>query len=141
MKIYIHTDLEGVTDLVRADQIPTDSEDYRRCCENLMLDLNAAVAGAFEGGATHVTVLDSHAGGGNFILDALDERAFNDTKPNGKWWGQLDESYDGTFFIGAHAMAGTINGLPPIALISVTTALATSFILAIPRLPHPMAMI
>ena len=109
MKIYIHTDLEGVTDLVRADQIPPESEDYRRCCENLMLDLNAAVAGAFEGGATHVTVLDSHAGGGNFILDALDKRAFNDTKPNGKWWGQLDESYDGTFFIGAHAMAGTIN--------------------------------
>ena len=26
------------------------------------------------------------------------------------WWGKLDESYAGTFFVGAHAMAGTING-------------------------------
>ena len=40
----------------------------------------------------------------------LDERADWDRKENGKWWGRLDESYDGTFFIGAHAMAGTING-------------------------------
>lgn len=75
-----------------------------------MADLNAAVDGAFAGGAEHVTVLDSHGGGGNFILDLLDERAENDTKPNKKWWGILDDSYDATFFIGAHAMAGTING-------------------------------
>ena len=41
----------------------------REANEFLMADLNAAVAGAFEGGATHVTVLDSHGGGGNFILE------------------------------------------------------------------------
>lgn len=109
MKIYIHTDLEGVTDIVRADQVPAENDEFGSSCEKLMLDVNAAVAGAFEGGATHVTVLDSHGGGGNFILDMLDERAVNDTKPNGKWWGILDDSYDGTLFIGAHAMAGTIN--------------------------------
>ena len=111
MRIYIHTDLEGVTDIVRADQVPRESAEFRSSCEKLMLDLNAAVAGAFEGGATHVTVLDSHGGGDrNFILDMLDERAENDTKPNKKWWGILDDSYDGTLFIGAHAMAGTMNG-------------------------------
>ena len=110
MKIYIHTDLEGISGIDAAEQVPRDSEHYRASCEKLMLDVNAAVAGAFEGGADHVTVLDSHGGGGNFIVEMLDERAENDTKPNGKWWGIMDESYDGTFFIGAHAMAGTING-------------------------------
>jgi D-amino peptidase len=110
MKIYIHTDLEGVSGIVEAEQVPRGNEGYRACCEKLMLDLNAAVAGAFDGGADHVTVLDSHGGGGNFILEMLDQRAENDVRPNKKWWGILDESYDGTFFIGAHAMAGTING-------------------------------
>jgi D-amino peptidase len=110
MKIYIHTDLEGVSGIDNIDMMSRDHARHREALENLMADLNAAVDGAFAGGADHVTVLDSHGGGGNFILDMLDKRAENDTKPNKKWWGILDESYDATFFIGAHAMAGTING-------------------------------
>jgi len=110
MKIYIHTDLEGISGIDNVDMMSREHSRRRESVENLMADLNAAVDGAFAGGAEHVTVLDSHGGGGNFILELLDERAQNDTKPNKKWWGILDESYDATFFIGAHAMAGTING-------------------------------
>jgi len=110
MKIYIHTDLEGVTGIDNIEMMARDHERHEEARRNLMADLNAAVDGAFAGGAEHVTVLDSHGGGGNFILDLLDKRAENDTKPNKKWWGILDDSYDATFFIGAHAMAGTING-------------------------------
>jgi D-amino peptidase len=110
MKIYIHTDLEGVTGITDSGQIQReDRTGYQRACGKLMRDLNAAVAGAFDGGADHVTVLDSHGGGGNFILEKLDPRAQNDIKPNKRWWGIMDDSYDGTFFIGAHAMAGTQN--------------------------------
>jgi D-amino peptidase len=110
MKIYIHTDLEGVSGIDNIEMMSREHPRHREAVENLMADLNAAVDGAFLGGAEHVTVLDSHGGGGNFILEMLDKRAENDTKPNKKWWGILDESYDATFFIGAHAMAGTING-------------------------------
>jgi len=110
MKIYIHTDLEGISGIDNIEMMANDHQRHREAVENLMLDLNAAVDGAFAGGADHVTVLDSHGGGGNFILEMLDKRAENDTKPNKKWWGILDESYDATFFIGAHAMAGTMNG-------------------------------
>ena len=110
MKIYIHTDLEGISGIDNIDMMARDHARHREALENLMHDLNAAVDGAFLGGADHVTVLDSHGGGGNFILDMLDKRAENDTKPNKKWWGIMDESYNATFFIGAHAMAGTING-------------------------------
>lgn len=109
MKIYIHTDLEGVTGIDSFEMIQRDGPRYHECCELLMGDLNAAVDGAFAGGADHVTVLDSHGGGGNFVLELLDPRAENDTRPNKKWWGILDESYQGTFFIGAHAMSGTMN--------------------------------
>ena len=110
MKIYIHTDLEGVTGIDTMAMMARDHERHEEAKRNLMADVNAAVDGAFAGGADEVTVLDSHAGGGNFMLELLDKRAVNDTKPNKKWWGILDESYDATFFIGAHAMAGTING-------------------------------
>jgi len=110
MRIYIHTDLEGVSGIDNIEMMARDHERHGEAVRNLMADLNAAIDGAFAGGADHVTVLDSHGGGGNFILDLLDERAENDTKPNKKWWGILDESYDATFFIGAHAMAGTMNG-------------------------------
>jgi D-amino peptidase len=109
-KIYIHTDMEGLSGVGKGEMIPTESADYAYCVKRLMADVNAAVDGAFLGGAGHVTVLDSHGGGGNFDLSLLDKRAENDTKPNKKWWGILDGSYDGTFFIGAHAMAGTMNG-------------------------------
>ena len=110
MKIYIHTDLEGVSGIDNMEMMDREHPRHMEARENLMGDLNAAVDGAFAGGADHVTVLDSHGGGSNFILDMLDKRAENDTKPNKKWWGIMDESYDATFFIGAHAMAGTING-------------------------------
>lgn len=110
MRIYIHTDMEGISGIDTIDMIQKTDARRREADELLMADVNAAVAGAFDGGATVVTVLDSHGGGGNFIAGRLDPRAENDTKANRKWWGKLDGSYDGTFFIGAHAMAGTQNG-------------------------------
>ena len=109
-KVYIHTDLEGVSGIDLGETLQNDHPKHRHCVERLMADVNAAVDGAFAGGAEHVTVLDSHGGGGNFDLDLLDKRAENDFKVNGKWWGKLDGSYDATFFIGAHAMAGTMSG-------------------------------
>lgn len=111
MKVYIHTDLEGVSGIDNMDMIQTDNARFEESRERLTEDVNAAVAGAFDGGAKHVTVLDSHGSGvENIIWPKVDKRAERDTKPTKKWWGILDETYDATFFIGAHAMAGTING-------------------------------
>ena len=93
-KIYIHTDLEGISGIDRCEMVSdTAVPNYRYSIERLMADVNAAVDGAFLGGADHVTVLDSHGGGGNFDLSLLDARAENDAKENKKWWGKLDGSY------------------------------------------------
>ena len=113
MKVYIHTDPEGVSGLDEEEQRQFDKKDlYRQSCEKLMHDVNASIAGAFDGGADEVIVMDGHAGTGrlNFLLDMLDERAEYDARDEGPWWGKLDESCDATLFVGAHAMAGTING-------------------------------
>lgn len=110
MKVYIHTDLEGISGVDCPEMILRDNERYAYSIQRLMADVNAAIDGAFLGGATHVTVLDSHGGGGNFDYSLLDKRADADMKENKKWWGKLDDSYNATLFIGAHAMAGTMNG-------------------------------
>ena len=108
MKIYIHTDLEGISGITKPEQVALGNDvQPEYSVSRLMADTNAAVDGAFTGGATHVTVLDAHRGGRNFDLNMLDPRAEADPRANGKWWGKLDESYDGTMYVGAHAMMGT----------------------------------
>jgi len=102
--------LEGISGIDKGEDVKLGDANSEYVTSRLMADVNAAVDGAFAGGAGHVTVLDSHGGGGNFDLSQLDKRAEHDTKPNKKWWGIVDDSYYGTFFIGAHAMAGTMNG-------------------------------
>jgi D-amino peptidase len=110
MRVHVLTDLEGISGIDDIEQVSRDGPHFRASCEKLMLDANAAVAGAFDGGATYVSVLDGHAGGGNFIVEMLDPRAENAIRDKVEPRGMLDESYDGVFAIGAHAMAGTING-------------------------------
>lgn len=110
MKIYIHTDLEGISGITLPEQVALYNDiQSEYSVKRLMSDVNAAIDGAFAGGASHVTVLDSHRGGNNFNIAMLDSRAEFDTRANGKWWGKLDSSYNGTLYIGAHAMAGAMN--------------------------------
>jgi D-amino peptidase len=113
MKVFIHTDLEGVSGIGDAGSPPgcvfeKGHSVYPEMVQLLLGDVHAAVEGAVAGGATAVTVLDSHGGGGNFTAGDLEGKALYDPKANKLWWGMLDESYDATFFIGAHAMAGTL---------------------------------
>ncbi len=105
--IYIMTDLEGVSGIDCPEMIERDHPRFRESCELLMGDLNAAVEGAFEGGATRVMVRDGHGGGPNFIPELLHPRAEEDPRPAARWWGQMDSSFDATLVVGAHAMAGT----------------------------------
>lgn len=106
-KIYIMTDLEGISGIDSMDMIQRDDPRCQYCRERLMADTNAAVDGAFQGGAGHVFVCDGHGGGGNFIKEMLDPRA---EITSGGMRQQMDKNLDAVMFIGAHAMAGTLNG-------------------------------
>jgi len=110
VKIYIHTDLEGISGVDKFEMMDQTTEGYQTARKLLMEDINAAVEGAFDGGADEVVVLDSHDGAHNFLPELLDKRAKVDPRANKKWWAALDDTYSGTFFIGAHAMSGTLNG-------------------------------
>lgn len=108
MKVYIITDLEGISGIDSMEMLDPDNSNYGFSIQRLMADVNAAIDGAINGGATQVTVLDGHGGGGNFDVSKLDKRAIKDNKENDKL--MLDESYCGIMCIGYHSMAGTING-------------------------------
>ncbi len=105
--IYIMTDLEGISGIDSMDMIQPGHPRYAYSLERLMADTNAAVDGAFLGGAGRVLVCDGHGGGGNFRLDQLDPRAEIAAGPMRR---QLDQGLDAVMFVGAHAMAGTWNG-------------------------------
>ena len=82
MKIYIITDMEGVSGICSDQQVQRDQAAYAEGQRLLIGDINAAVAGAFDGGATEVVVNDGHGGGFNLILEQMDPRARYE-RPNG----------------------------------------------------------
>lgn len=107
MKIYICTDMEGISGINRQEMVqPASAEWYAHGRRLLAEDINAAVRGAYDGGATEVLVCDGHGGAPHFFLEDMDERA-EYTRPGSPILLGLDDTYAGLFLIGYHAMAGT----------------------------------
>jgi len=114
MKIYMVTDLEGVGGVVLKEQTQPPEPLYQEARHLLTQEVNAAVEGALEGGATEILVRDGHGanGGYNFIFDQLHEGAlYMMGSPTDSYLDEVDDSFDAIFQIGAHAMAGTLHGV------------------------------
>jgi D-amino peptidase len=104
MKIFIETDLEGAWGVKTMASVHRGDADFDEAYACLAGDINAAVSGAFDGGAEEVLVQDGHGALGlNF--DLVDKRA--------QCRRELAETevkrYDAMFCVGMHAMAGTQN--------------------------------
>lgn len=110
MKVYMMTDLEGVAGVTDFEDRSTDTHDNHekrmRMQRLLTGEVNAAIDGLFEGGATQVIVNDGHGGGYTIDFENLDPRAqivHGHERPF--WLPLLDETCDATILIGAHAKA------------------------------------
>ena len=112
MKIYILADLEGISGIRKIEQVITAgaTPDYNHGCKLMMLEINQAVAGVIEGGATEVIVCDTHGGGGQIKLEEMDPRAIYETPACKMMMPSLDASFGGVILLGHHAKAGTLNG-------------------------------
>ncbi len=75
MRILISADMEGISGIVHTSFLAADRPNWSLGQEYLASDVNAAIEGAFAGGATEVIVRDAHGGGLNFRLKDLDQRA------------------------------------------------------------------
>jgi len=110
MKILIIADFEGISGVGSIADLEPTSETYAHTCHCVAEDINAAVCGAFTGGATQVTVCEWHSGGRDVTADMLAQRVrFIPGKMSATARTVFHEAYDGLFFIGAHAMAGTLD--------------------------------
>ncbi|MBB4953543.1 D-amino peptidase [Agrobacterium vitis] len=75
MKILLSVDIEGVAGVYHPEQTRPGNGEYERARLLMTHEANAAIAGAFDGGATEVFVNDSHGSFRNMPPDLLDERA------------------------------------------------------------------
>ncbi len=113
IKIYVMTDLEGVSGVYKFAQTrEKDTPLNIQACEYFMQDLAAVVRGLRDGGATEILILDGH--GSQAIIPHMME-------PGAKYltgrpragnvlWG-LDGTFSGLVQFGAHAMKGTEDGV------------------------------
>lgn len=112
-KVYISVDMEGISGVNGDDQTAAGAAEYGRARKLMAEDANAAIRGAFEGGATDVLVNDSHGGQRNLLPEDLDPRArliSHSFKRHGMMEG-LDESFDAVIFVGYHAKADSPRGV------------------------------
>ena len=113
LKVYISADLEGISGINSDNQTSSTGAEYGRARKLMVEDVNAAVRGAFEGGATDVLVNDSHGGQRNLLPEDLDPRArliSHSFKRHGMMEG-LDESFGAVIFVGYHAKADSPRGV------------------------------
>jgi D-amino peptidase len=113
-KIYVITDLEGISGVFCFDQAWVKGTPLNlEACEFFMNDVAAVVRGLRDGGATEVIVCDGH--GDQAVLPRMMVPGAmyitGKGKPGpGALWG-LDSSYAGVVLLGFHAMRGTPDGV------------------------------
>jgi D-amino peptidase len=108
MRIYISADMEGVSEVTHSQDVITGRSQYERFRRLLTADVNAAIEGAAQAGATDFLVNEAHDGMRNILLEDLDPRAeviVGQRKPYSMIQGFEDA--DLVFYVGYHARAGT----------------------------------
>ncbi len=75
MDVVISVDMEGVAGIATRQQTRAGGRDYQLARALMTAEANAAIAGAFNGGATSVVVNDSHGPMDNLLGEQLDPRA------------------------------------------------------------------
>lgn len=111
-KIYIFTDLEGVSGVYKFAQTrEKDTPLNIQACEYFMDDLSAVIRGLRAGGATGILVVDGH--GNQCVIPHMMESGakYLTGKPREPHMWGLDSSFAGLVLFGSHAMMGTADGV------------------------------
>ena len=111
MRILVLTDLEGICGVFRFEQTREFGTPANVEARHLLMgEVNACVAGCFDGGAERVVVRDGHDGAKSFFPDELDERAemIMGSCPVGD---MVAEGFDAAVLLGYHSMSHTPGGI------------------------------
>lgn len=112
MRVYISVDMEGIAGVSHPDPTGRNDAGYGRNVGLMLGETNAAIEGAFAGGATAVVVNDSHGDMFNLPPADLDPRAslVQGTKPYSMVEAANEGRFDVALFVGYHARAGHPTG-------------------------------
>ncbi len=109
MKVFISTDMEGVTGTTAWCNVTKGQDGYETYREQLTREVCAACEGALEAGATEILIKDAHSTARNLIAGLLPRQV---RLIYG--WGNhpyfmmqgIDKHFDAAMMIGYHTMAG-----------------------------------
>lgn len=109
LKVFISADMEGVGGVSTwSVQASSKGREYEKFRQLMTKEVNAAIAGAYDAGATEVVVADSHGDAQNIDIEVLDKRVRIIRawpRPLGMMQG-IDASFGAVVFVGYHAAEG-----------------------------------
>jgi D-amino peptidase len=116
VKVFLSVDMEGISGLVRWQDVIRAGMDYERNRRLMTLDANAAIAGAFAAGATEVVVEENHGVEDlcDLVLDEIDPRCRvvrGAGRPTATTMAGLDGGCGVVLLVGHHARAGSFPGI------------------------------
>jgi len=108
MKIFISTDMEGITTTTLWDEVNASHSSYPLHAKQMTEEVLACIHGAKKAGAKEIVVKDAHAGGNN--IDPT--RMPSGVKLLRNWSGHpynmvdgVDKTFDAALFVGYHGSA------------------------------------
>lgn len=117
MRVVIFCDMEGISCIETWEQVTAGTAFYEESRKLYTDEMNAAVRGARAAGAHEVIVVDCHGAGGaysfkSFVPERLESGAeYVFGYPWARYIAPFEQGCDAILFVGAHAMAGTSNGV------------------------------
>lgn len=122
LKVFISVDMEGIGGVVTSEQLGPSGFEYQRARQWMTDELNAAIQGARDAGATEILVADAHGNGQNVLIDQLP----NDVTIIRSWPRPLmmmegiDSTFDAALFIGYHSGTANVKGVRAHTMSSAT---------------------
>jgi len=108
IRVFISVDMEGIGGIAHGEMTSAEGGEYERGRALMVAEVNAAIEGAREAGATDFLVNDSHGSMRNVKVEDLLSPArliSHNSKPMGMMQG-ISTDFDAVFFIGYHSMEG-----------------------------------
>ena len=117
MKVFVVSDMEGVSGIVKWEQVEGGEALYEEGRKLYTEEINAAVRGAKAAGATEIVVMDCHGAGKGWTFNSLVPELLD---PDCEWvvqdeWTEytelLEQGCDAALFVAMHAKAGADRGV------------------------------
>jgi D-amino peptidase len=117
MKVFVISDMEGVSGIVKWEQVEGGESLYEEARRLYTEEINAAVRGAKAAGATEIVVMDCHGAGKGWTFNSLLPELLD---PDCEWvvqdeWteytGFLEEGCDAALLVAMHSKAGSARGV------------------------------